>query len=347
MSATTAVMPPDVSVGPGMADLTIMLPGNRSPIVIEAAEVSPSWELNQQSTLIADCALSDLTANFQPLSILEGMWISWYGAALGVWTGKVASISADPLNGAGQLNCVDHSGNLDKRLIPGKTNLVLTGYAGGLADVLCKYAEMDDTLWLNSVDYEDAGDILSIQPTGQDLLATLRQNAQDADQEFRVDENRNLIWRQRLGRDLRRSVQLNAGVEIASYTPSWDASNVINDLTMVPAKENYAARYARRTVDQDSVDALGRRQERSTTGRAIRPAALRAIGKRRVDRLAAQGRTISLDVVNVNECFASFREGDRIRLVLAGVNLACDARILQRSYTLSDGILLLAAEIES
>ena len=344
MSLTSAPMPPDGSVGPGVADLTIMTIGGRNPYVISASEIGPKWEVNLSATLTVDVPLSELTSQFQ-LSALEGMWVSWYGNALGSFAGKIERVAADVANRTAQLSCVDHSGNLGNRRVPGKTNLVIQGCAGGLADVLCKFAEMDDTLWLNRVDYEDAGVLLSIQPTGQDLLQLLRQNAQNSDQEFRVDENRNLVWRKRLGSDLTNSVQLNEGIEIASFTPSWDVSNLVNDLTVLPSQSVYTARYARRVQDDASITAIGRRQDRYTTSRAIRPSAVRSIGQKLVTRSAALGRTIALDVVNVNDCFASFREGDTIRLVLPSINLATDARVLQRSYTLSDGVLLLTTEM--
>lgn len=337
-------LPPDCTVGPGVADVRISPIGGRNPVTVEASNLAITWEINQPSQLVADFALDSLIANFQPLDQLQGRWIRWQGNALGTWAGVVTKITPDVSNGSCSLECVDFSYYLLHRNLP-NSNRVITGPPGAVAVALIAAAERDGALWLSSVSYDGTGDALSVQLRGQPLLQQLQQNAADSGQQFQVSADRVFTWKSALGKDRTETVQLSEGMEIARTSPAWDINPVVNDLTVQPSKAALQGKMSREIVDATSVRAIGRQQDRMTTSDTARPAAIKTIGKRRVAKLAAQGRTVAFDVVNVNNIFSSFVEGDLIRAVMPRINLASDVRVLQRGWTLSDGLLLITGEI--
>ena len=341
-------MPPpsvaDVTWGPGLADVLISTIGGRNSIPIQAADLGVTWEVNRTSQMSADLPLSTVLENWTDPRSLEGQWISWTGHPAGDWGGVITSASPSRAQGVVTCACSDWSYYLAKRNLQ-KSVRTISGLPGGVAAALLTQALAIDTLWLNSITTYEEGDFTAVQINGQVLLDAMTRMAFDTDQEFDISASRDFTWARRLGRDRTNSVQLNEGMEIAESSPVFDIADIVNDLTISPAVSRYQDSNARDVVDSASVIAIGRQQGQITTHDSVRPAAIRAIGAQEVARSAKRGATIALDVVDVNNCFAEFREGDTIRVVIASLGLAEDVRILQRGLVLSQSVLHVTGEI--
>jgi hypothetical protein len=334
---------PDCSRGPGVADVLLGPIGGRNRQSIEAIDVGAVWEINQPGTLAVDLPLDEAVRQVGDPAGLLGWWIDWPGIGTGAWSGKITRAAPDRLNGKLTLQATDHSYPLSKRLLP-ESNRVVTGSPGAVAAALIAAAQTEETLWLESVVWDEAGDGASSQLRGQNLLDELRQLAEDAGHEFAVTADRQFVWRERLGIDRTARVQLTEGVEIAGSTPDFDIGDLVNDLTVIPAAAAQSLVKRRREIEVASVAQIGPQQGELVTAASARPAALRTIGQTAVARSAAKGRTLSFDVVDVNGAFAAFVEGDVIRVVLPSLNFAGDVRVLQRGLVLSEMVLRCVGE---
>ena len=335
---------PDVTRGPGAADVVIAAIGGRNGQSVQAADIGATWETNQTGGLAVDLPLDAALARWSDVRALRGQWIGWSGHPAGDWGGVVTSVTPKRADGVVSLQCADWTYRFGKRALP-DTQRVIAGLPGAVATALITQAQAVDTLWLASVTAAEEGDLTSVSLQGQGLLEALTQLASDTDQEFGVTASRDFWWARRAGRDLTARVQLSEGMEIAASSPVFDIGEIVNDLQITPAASRYVGVLTRDVVDQGSIEAIGRQEGKLTAANAVRPSAIRAIGAREVSRRAARGATVAFDVVDVNGAFAAFREGDTIRVVLASLGIAEDVRVLQRGLVLSEGVLHVTAEV--
>jgi hypothetical protein len=133
------------------------------------------------------------------------------------------------------------------------------------------------------------------------------------------------------GSDLTGTVQLIDGRHISDWRAPTSLAPVINDLEGFPTNDRGSIRQSVIAEDGASIAAVGRRQ--GSQGIAGGPYAshIRAAVISMVAQTAQLGQAIEMSVVNVDGCFADFREGDTICVLLPSISHQITVRIMARS----------------
>jgi hypothetical protein len=142
-------------------------------------------------------------------------------------------------------------------------------------------------------------------------------------------------------------VQLVQGAHIADWFPSWSLDPVITEVVLAPSdRSRFATVPAVSGFDATAYAAFGPRQQRGTLrGRLNRPAAREAAGKQ-AERLSRLGRLIELAVVDFDGCWARFRKGDTVTVVLEDTDQALAVRVLLMSWDQDSNLVRISGEIQ-
>jgi hypothetical protein len=98
-----------------------------------------------------------------------------------------------------------------------------------------------------------------------------------------------------------------------------------------------------RVENVESIGAVGRRQGSAGIAGGSHAAHIRARAFGMVNELSAQGVAVEMDVLNVDRCWAWFRDGDLICVLLPSISVRLTVRVMARS--LDDGVVMGVAGI--
>lgn len=332
--------------GDALGDVILSRSGDRERQALAMAGVVCSWETNAAGEFSAFAKLEDVRAIEPSLDALRGWWLIWeVHPHLPTWGGRITDVVVT----ADQTVELDARGWLDvlaKRLTR-RRNTSISATAGAIAARLVRDTNLSDATGLSDVAFDDAGAFVSWQDDGGEVLDALSRLADLSGQEFCVDEDtRAFSWRNQCGSDLTSSVQLVQGRHIVDWRPAWSLEPIITEVVLDPADKNrFRTAPAVSGFADAAYTAYGPRQARGTYRGQLPRAAAQAVASRQASSLADRGRLIECDVVDADGCFAWFRRGDTITVVLADIDRALAVRILVMSYDQSSDLVRISGEI--
>lgn len=341
----SAILIPDCSVGPGLTDVVLSNPGGSN------ARQFPTWDLdmnrgvNEHGSLGFDLLVDDMVGYVGQHDRLRGKWVRWTHPALGLWTGRIVDVR--PVVDQGIVDCVayGHTWALKKRITP-KIDRVLTGPAGAIIQQVLTAAGRDDPLPISGIDADEVGDPITYEFRAQKVDDVIRAVQSRSDQDWYLDPITNrLQWRGRYGVDRTGEVQLVDGVHIVGYDPTFTLEGVSNALFAQPTDTRYRAARGYWTVRPDNIDQYGRMEESQAYSGAVTSSSLRPIARADLARRSRRGRSLTIQVIDIDHCFSRFGVGDTIRVVLARINVAYDVRVLVQSFRADTGILTMTGVV--
>lgn len=295
---------------------------------IPVTGVTRSWTVLGSGSLSAEILSADLvTAGLH--DELRGHWIVCYDDDAGTWGGIVTDTQANG-DGTTEVAATDWKASFAARRMP-KRNRPLHGPAGTLALVAITETVRRHGTPITVRTADDIGPARSFDLNGGDLLSALDSLANESGQEWWVDPDTMAMHWGIKGRDKTGTVQLIAGRHISEWRLPSSIGPVVNDLEAFPLNDRYQVFQTIQVENAASIAAIGRRQGSAgipggSHAVHIRPAALAL-----VDELAALGQAIECDVVNVDDCFQWFREGDTVCMLLPSASVQLTVRVMTRS----------------
>jgi hypothetical protein len=290
--------------------------------------VSRSWVVNGSGSLSAEVISADLVT-FGLNDELRGYWIVVEDDDAGTWGGVISDTQANG-DGTTEIGATDWKALFSARRLPNRTR-PLYGPSGTLALQAITEATRQYGTPIQVRYADDLGLPVSLDLNGGDLLAALDGMANESGQEWWIEPDTLIMWWGVKGRDLTGSIQLSEGRHISDWRAPTSIAPVINDLEAFPTSDRAALRQTVRVENAASISAIGRRQGSAgiaggSHGVHIRN---RAIGL--VNELAAQGLALEFDLLNVDDCFQWFREGDSVCVLLPTISEQLTVRIMARS----------------
>jgi hypothetical protein len=152
---------------------------------------------------------------------------------------------------------------------------------------------------------------------------------------------------QRRGRDCSGQVQLVEGRHIHNARYSLALGPIVNDLLVIPSDDTYAKTESLVLEDDASIRQVGRRQDQRLYTGLVTESTLRPLGTQDLRKLTKLGDTVTFDVVNVDGCFAWFREGDSINVLMPTINRRLTVRVMVRTYDTDTGVLSVSGDVEA
>jgi hypothetical protein len=311
-----------------MATVLISDPAGFNTQRVPVTGVSVSWVVNGSGSCSAEVLSSDLIANGLN-DELRGHEIEVENDISGHWGGVITDVQPNG-DGTTEIAATDWKAKFDALRIP-KRNRALYGPAGTLAlQVITESVRQYGTpITVRTAD--DLGLPVSLPLDGGDLLTTLDALANESGQEWWIDaETKALRWGTK-GTDLTGTVQVVEGRHISNWRFPQSIAPVINDLQAFPLNDRARFNQTINVENTASIAAVGRRQGSVGIEGGSRGAHIRNRAIATVNELAALGLAIEFDLLNIDDTFASFREGDTICVLLPTISVQLTVRIMGRS----------------
>lgn len=330
---------PDTSKGPGETDIILTNPGGANPHLFHASDLVMNRGVNEHGQLGFDLAYRDTIGYVSQSDRLRGKWVTWEHPHLGKWTGMIIDVRPNP--GTGIIDCTAYgfTWKLRKRITP-KLGRAISGPPGAIVSQVLQSAAREDPLPIAGIDAEEVGDPITYDSRSQKVDDVIRAIAARTGQEWYVDpDTRRLQWRKQYGRDRSGSVQLVDGVHLADYTPSFSLDGLTNALFVMPDDNRYRAARGFWEERSESIDTYGRLEDSQTYPGAVNRSSIGPIAREDLRKRSRRGRTMTIPIVNVDDCFGWFGPGDTIKILLSRLSVAYDFRVLVQSYRADTRIL--------
>lgn len=302
-----------------------------------------SWAIGTAGTLSAEAVSADLV-RLGLNDELRGHRITVLDDDAGTWGGIVTNTQAAS-SGTTEIAAEDWGALFSARRLP-KRLRPLYGPAGAIALVAITETTRQYGTPITERTADDIGLPVSFAMDGGDLRPALDSMANQTGQEWWIDPDTLAFHWGIKGSDLTGTVQLVEGRHIADWRAPTELDAVINDLEAFPTNDRFQRMQTVHVENAASIAAVGRRQgsagiDGGSHGTHIRN---RAIGL--VNDLSALGLSVELDLVNVDKCFAWFREGDTICVLLHSASVQMSVRVLARSLA-DDGTMSVSGDVVS
>lgn len=320
-------------------------PQGTNSVRIPVNQLRCSWGLGRSGTLSTD-VLSSTLVRQRLNGELVGHWIDYLDDDAGRWFGQITNVQ--PLgDGTTEIGAEDMSSLLAGRLLP-RIDHEITGPAGVVARQLYGHATREYKVPITELDIAEYGPNMTAQLDGSDLLSKFDGLARDADQDWWIEKSdagvMSLHWGYH-GTDLSGSVQLCAPRHVCDYRKPRSIDPIVNVLTAYPLDAENQQLQTIVVTNPESIADVGVIQgsaaiESGTTGASIRPEA-----QGLVDRMAGLGHALEMQVMNIDRCWAWFREGDTICVLLPQESGRAVVRITARSIDNEHDVMDVAATV--
>lgn len=311
-----------------MASLLIADHGGFNEQRVPITGVSRSWAVGTAGTLSAELRSSDLVT-YGLNGELRGHWITVHDTDAGTWSGVITDVQPNG-DGTTEIAAEDFGALFAKRSLP-RRKRGLWGPAGSVALQAITEASREFSILITDRSADDIGLAVSFDLDGGDLRDALDSMASETGQDWWVDhDTRAFRWGVK-GSDLTGTSQLIASRHIIEWRLPQTLDPVINDLTAYPVNDRYQMRQSVRVEQPESIAAVGRRQGSAGIASGSHAIHIRSRAVGMVEELASQGIAIEFDLVNEDRCFAWFREGDTICVLLPSVSLQLAVRVTARA----------------
>lgn len=327
-----------------LSDVILMRRGGLNPVRLAASAIRVSWEITAFGSLTCNLVTSELIAKGLPLE-LESWWLRWEHPTAGPWGGVITD-SGEMSDGTLKIVAAGYGVLMERRFV----GITAGGTAGSLlADALSQAAAYSPTfLDLSQIDRGGpyiTPDMGLIQ-VYEGLLAQL---VRMTDWEWQVDADRVVHWQFRIGTV--RTLRLAQGLHVVAYQTAGSRPLIENFLY---GTGRYAIAYQGQTFDQEvwswvydqaSIDRHGRIDGQRDYGAIYSPDVVTAALQIELSRSANPPRTATVTLVEVAGEWASFREGDTVRLALGEAAVEYVFRIRARTIDADAGTMELAGEV--
>lgn len=337
-----APTPMNTSVGPGLTEIGLSPIGGRDYRPFNTVSGRFHWEVSNTGTAGVDVATDDLQSYLglgRSLANLRGRWLAFDDADAGRWGGIVIDVQPRPNDGLTHLGARSWSDVFAVRTVP-KLNRMFSATAGAhILRILTDAQNKDDTLWLTDRQADETGESIALQYRGETIQDLMRRLVSRSGQEWWIDEDRAFAWRARVGVDRTASRQIVENVHFIDFQPVWSLDPIRNDLFVTPADSRYERARGFTVEDVDSIQDVGRRQDRVAYAGAVTKSTILPIAKAALRASKQKGIAYSFTVLNVESCWSWFREGDAIRLIVPSLNMSANVRVMIRTLE-ADGRFL-------
>lgn len=330
---------PDLNNGPGITDVILANEGWYNPRPFATADFEMSRGVNALGQLSFDLASADVVGYVGQFDRLRGKQVRWTHPTLGPWIGRIIAARPDPDSDVIDCTANGFLWNAKYRVAP-KLNRLLSGPPGALIKQTFKAVAREEPLPIKGVDADEVGDPITFELRGQSLESIVRAIQTRSNQEWYLDPtDQRLKWRVRIGVDRRHEVQLVDGVHLADYTPLFTLDGLVNALHARPDDDRYQAARSFWVTRPESIEQYGRMEESVSYTGAVTRANVQAIARADLQRRSRRGRTITMQVVDVDNVFSLFGPGDTVTAVLSRMNVTYAVRVMVQSWRASTGVL--------
>jgi hypothetical protein len=337
---------PTCERGPGETDIVVTNPGGANPRQFHTWDLAMSRGVNEHGQLGFDLAYRDTIGYVSQSDRLRGKWVRWEHPQLGTWHGMIVDARPSPSLGVIDCTAVGFSWKFRKRITP-KLGRTISGPPGAIVAQVLASAARDEALPVAGIDAEEIGDPITFESRSQKIDDVIRVLAYRTGQEWYVDpDTRRLQWRKRYGRDRSGSVQLIDGVHIGDFTPTFSLEGMVNALFAQPADDRYRAARGFWIERSESIDTYGRLEDAQTYPGAVTRSSIGPISREDLRLRSRRGRTLTIPVVNVDNCFSWFGPGDTITVVLSRLSVTYRFRVMVQSYNAATKVLTCSGVIE-
>jgi hypothetical protein len=331
-------------------EVTLSRPGGRDPRVVALNGIAVSWVVDDSGTASAEVASSALRF-IGALPDPRGWELYWEHETLGPWWGEVEDCETSIGTGTTELAARTWDAALEKRVLPRRYDPPAAPAGSLLRRAANDVARSGHPLRI-VVLADETGESLPLDQGGGDLADVLRAVERTADGGWRARHDARAIeWRRgTVGRDLRASVVLVEGRQVVDGSVRRERRPVVNEVTAVQSDRPFARAAAVVVRDEASVGALGLRQETVVYPGLGSAAALGPAARADLARAVLRGRSFRLDLTDARDdptdrCFAAFREGDTVGVVVPSANDEFAGRVMVRAWDSERSILTVYGEV--
>lgn len=338
---------PSGATGPALGDVVIARHGDRDRQHLTCGDVAVSSEVNAAGAFSAFAPIDEVLQITPNPEDLRGMWVMWQHPTLADFGGVVTDVAVRS-NGAVEIASGGWLSLLSKRLTRRRDQSV-NAQAGAIAARIVRDAGAVEPTGIAGVSADEWGEFVGWRDDGGEVLSALSRLRNLSGQDYAVGESdRIFYWRRQFGTDLSSSVQLVTGAHIADWRPSWSLDPVVTEVVLSSSNRNrFATAPSVSGHDAAAYAAFGPRQLRGTYRGRLPRSAVQLAATKQAELLSRRGQLIDFDVVDVDGCFAWFRRGDTITVVLADISRALKVRCLALSWSQDSNILRVSGEVLS
>jgi len=337
---------PSGATGPALGDVILAKHGDRGRQNLTMGDVAVSWEVNAAGAFSAFAPIDEVLEISSNPEDLRAWWLMWQHPTLASFGGPVTDVAVRS-TGVIEIAATGWLALLAKRLTRRRDQAV-SAQAGAIAARIVRDAGAVEPTGIAGVSADEWGDFVAWRDSGGEVLSAIGSLANLSDQDFAVgEEDRIFYWRRRFGADLSSSVQLVAGTHIADWRPSWSLDPVVTEVVLSSSNRNrFATAPSVSGNDSAAYAAFGPRQQRGTYRGRLPRAVVQSAATKQAERLSRLGQLITFDVVDVDGCFAWFRRGDTITVLIPEIDRALKVRCLALSWNQDSNILRVSGEIQ-
>lgn len=306
---------------------------------IPLAGLSLSWRTDGAGLLTGIADAKELSRyGFSPTARngLKGKWLWYEHPTAGGWAG---TITGSETQGAfTTITAEDFATNLRKRRLGSNWRPFPSSPGAIVLQFLTSAERAGENLGLTGWVAEEGGDTITWDPRAGDLYEELIPELADFGYQWhvisRTKDERLFEFRRRLGTDKRRSVLLSDGRHIIAESAdiTGDLWTVANSIEGIAADSDYNHARGYQQDSQASIRALGRRFEEQIAydGVATR-STIAPLVKKDLAKFSYPQELITVDIMDADDCWRLFREGDTVSIALAAAGIQCPMQIDVRS----------------
>lgn len=308
-------------------------------LVVPVADAAPTWAVDDIGTFSGFTSVDHYLGTGLDPEDARGwgnLSIRFDHPTLGPWAGDVLVMN----RGGSEVEIVGQNalGRLqERRTVP--LFRPIAGSAGQLIYRAVVEAASDDAPLFASVRVDADGPMLTAEWRDDEVWQFVRRIAEDGGMRVWCDEDRNLVVRRRVGRDLRGTVRLTRGTQVLDVRAPVDKATIANDLVGVTRERDWERSARVRIEDLPSIGTWGRRQSAAAYP-GTTPGAIEFRVRSDLSRLSRPSTPIEIDVADVERCWAGFREGDVLRLGARVLGVEQGMEVLTRRWSAGDGRLV-------
>lgn len=312
-----------------------------------------SWRTDGVGSFSCEAETKELARlGFTPISRtgIKGRWLWYEHPTAGGWAG---SITSTEVHGAfTTINAEDFATNLRKRKLGSGLRPIVASPGTIVLQYLTSSERAGENLGLTGWTAEEGGETIPWEPRGGDLCDEILPELADFGYQWHVRSNtkdeRLFEFRRRLGTDKRRRVMLSDGRHILaeSVSISGDLWTVANSIEGVAADTSYNNGRGYTLESSASIRTLGRRFEEQIayTGVATR-STIAPLVKKDLAKLQYPSEVITLDVIDSEDVWRDFREGDTVTVQLESAGVQCPMEIDLRSLSVGEALVSISGRL--
>lgn len=340
--------------------------------ISDVAYLSCNWEVNRAGMLTATLPVSQMAAalrliqqnpTYASVTTLVGMLVEFSDEAAGKWGGQIMQVGA--IDGLATISAMSYEILFRKKLFEiamGSTSRTQENRqhpSAVMNTILDKYnnAGGDDAPHVKfekGSTYTTTGDIdVRINVIGDAYDEIIPQITDDIGWEYNVDADRKVQFGPSLGTDKSATVTLTEGVHIVHASWQDDLLPMTNSLkgfctvqvgtNIGTRKETWTATPTNWTSPEsttDSIKQFGVLRERRDYPAITTLESLKRSLRNEVRVTSLLQPLITVEVVNVSNCWSRFRQGDTIRLELGDSGYSGKFRVIVRSLDVTRGVMV-------